>query len=149
MIKLQIIGNLGKDCIVKEVNGKTVINFSVAHTERYKDSHGNPKDKTTWVECAYWTDRTAVAQYLTKGRTVYAEGSPEADPYTNKEGQAAATLRMRVQSVQLLGGNSQDGAPGYQSNQSAGNYNQSAGSYSNAAPKPAQVNAPVEDDLPF
>ena len=65
MIKLQVIGNLGKDCIVKEVNGKTVINFSVAHSERYKDAQGNQKERTTWVECAYWTDKTAVAQYLT------------------------------------------------------------------------------------
>ena len=108
MIKLQVIGNLGKDCIVKEVNGKSVINFSVAHSERFKDAQGNQKERTTWVECAYWTDRTAVSQYLTKGRTVYAEGTPEADAYTNKEGQAAATLRMRVQTVQLLGGNSSD-----------------------------------------
>src|SRR5882757_8728977 len=104
MIKLQIIGNLGKDCIVKEINGKDVINFSVAHSERFKDAQGNQKEKTTWVECAYWTDKTAVAQYLTKGRTVFAEGAPEADAYTNKDGQAAATLRMRVQTVQLLGG---------------------------------------------
>src|SRR5215212_2706975 len=103
MIKLQIVGNLGKDCIVKEVNGKNVINFSVAHTERYKDNQGNQKERTTWVECAYWTDRTTVSQYLTKGKMVYAEGSPEADAYTNKEGQPAATLRMRVQSLQLLG----------------------------------------------
>src|SRR3954470_9847162 len=108
MIKLQVIGNLGKDCIVKEVNGKNVINFSVAHSERFKDAQGNQKERTTWVECAYWTDRTAVAQYLTKGRTVFAEGAPEADAYTNKEGQVAATLRMRVQTVQLLGGNSGD-----------------------------------------
>ena len=43
MIKLQVIGNLGKDCIVKEVNGKNVINFSVAHSERYKDAQGNVK----------------------------------------------------------------------------------------------------------
>ena len=105
MIKLQIIGNLGKDCIIKEVNGKSVINFSVAHTERFKDSQGNPKERTTWVECAYWTDRTAVGQYLKKGQMVYAEGSPEADAYLNKENQAAATLRMRVQNIQLLGGN--------------------------------------------
>jgi Single-strand binding protein family len=68
MIKLQVIGNLGKDCIVKEVNGKNVINFSVAHTERYKDSQGNQKERTTWVECAYWTDRTAV-QLLGDGNT--------------------------------------------------------------------------------
>ncbi len=143
MIKLQIIGNLGKDCIVKEVNGKNVINFSVAHTERYKDSQGNQKDRTTWVECAYWTDRTAVAQYLTRGRTVYAEGSPEADAYTNKEGQAAATLRMRVQNVQLLGGNNPDGNGSNQGNVS------NAGSTTAPVVKTVPVNAGAEDDLPF
>ena len=109
MIKLQVIGNLGSDCIQKEINGKTVINFNVAHSEKFKDAQGNFKERTTWVNCAYWTDKTAIAQYLTKGKTVYAEGSPEADAYTNKEGQAAATLRMRVQNIQLLGGNSGDG----------------------------------------
>ena len=139
MIKLQIIGNLGKDCIVKEVNGKNVINFSVAHTERYKDSQGNQKDRTTWVECAYWTDRTAVAQYLTKGRTVYAEGSPEADAYTNKEGQASATLRMRVQNVQLLGNNSN--AEGNGTGQGNASF---AGSSS-----PVAKSAAGDDDLPF
>lgn len=143
MIKLQIVGNLGKDCIVKEINGKNVINFSVAHTERFKDSQGNQKEKTTWVECAYWTDRTAIAPYLLKGTMVYAEGAPEADPYTNKEGQAAATLRMRVQNIQLLGGN--------RDNQGA-----NAGNVTNtglgAAPvvktEPVSTVAPV-DDLPF
>lgn len=145
MIKLQIIGNLGKDCIVKEVNGKNVINFSVAHTERYKDAQGNQKERTTWVECAYWTDKTAVAQYLTKGKTVYAEGSPEADAYTNKEGQVAATLRMRVQTVQLLGGNSGDGQGA-----NTGNVTNTG-----MAPRPVATSAaavttaaPV-DDLPF
>jgi single-strand DNA-binding protein len=140
MIKLQIIGNLGKDCIVKEVNGKNVINFSVAHTERYKDSQGNQKERTTWVECAYWTDRTAVAQYLTKGRTVYAEGSPEADAYTNKEGQAASTLRMRVQNVQLLGNNASEGS----------GVNPAASSSSMPASAKAETMASSgDDDLPF
>ena len=149
MIKLQIIGNLGADCIQKEINGKTVINFNVAHSEKYKDAQGNPKERTTWVNCAYWTDRTAVAQYLTKGRTVYAEGSQEAEAYTNKDGQPASTLRMRVQTVQLLGGNTE-----LQGN-TGNNYNQ--GNVTNAgsstAPvvksQPALQNAPVEDDLPF
>ena len=140
MIKLQIVGNLGKDCIVKEVNGKNVINFSVAHTERFKDSAGNLKERTTWVECAYWTDRTTVAQYLKKGKMVYAEGSPDADAYMNKENQAAATLRMRVQNLQLLGGND---AP--QSNASP-----VVGNSANTAPITASLNdIPVADDLPF
>ena len=144
MIKLQIIGNLGKDCIVKEVNGKNVINFSVAHTERYKDAQGNQKERTTWVECAYWTDKTAVAQYLTKGRTVYAEGTPEADAYTNKEGQAAATLRMRVQTVQLLGSNTGDGQGSNQGNVSNAGMSKAPVALS----EPANTVAPV-DDLPF
>lgn len=149
MIKLQIVGNLGGDCIQKEINGKTVINFNVAHSEKFKDAQGNLKERTTWVNCAYWTDKTAVAQYLTKGRTVYAEGSPEAEAYTNKEGQPASTLRMRVQTVQLLGGNTEN--PG----NTGSNYNQ--GNVSNAGSgtmpvvktQPAMQNAPVDDDLPF
>ncbi len=152
MIKLQIVGNLGKDCIVKEVNGKNVINFSVAHTERYKDNQGNQKERTTWVECAYWTDKTAVAQYLTKGKTVYAEGSPEADAYMNKDNQAAATLRMRVQNIQLLGGNGGD-APQNQSgnsNYNTGNSSSYAASGNNAAAsKAASVASEIADDLPF
>ena len=47
MIKLQVIGHLGKDCTTNVVNGKNVINFSVAHSERYKDATGNQKEKTT------------------------------------------------------------------------------------------------------
>lgn len=147
MIKLQIVGNLGKDCIVNEVNGKKVINFSVAHTERYKDAQGNQQERTTWVECAYWTDRVAVADYLKRGKMVYAEGAPSADAYQNKEGQPAATLRMRVQTIQLLGGG--DGAPG--SNQ--GNVS-NAGSYNNPTVRtessPSMASAPsADDDLPF
>jgi len=142
MIKLQVIGNLGKDCIVKEINGKNVINFSVAHSERYKDAQGNQKERTTWVECAYWTDKTAVAQYLTKGRTVFAEGSPEADAYTNKEGQIAATLRMRVQTVQLLGANSGD-------NQGVNSGNVSHATTVQPVVRTAPENVSAVDDLPF
>ena len=139
MIKLQIIGNLGKDCILKEVNGKNVINFSVAHTERFKDGQGNQKERTTWVECAYWTDKTAVAQYLTKGKMVYAEGSPEADAYTKTDGQVAGTLRMRVLGLQLLGGNTDHNGS-----------NQGNVAHAGSVPAPAmRPQVPVEDDLPF
>ena len=50
MIKLQAIGHLGKDAIVNNVNGKNVINFTVAHTEKFKDAQGVQKDKTVWVD---------------------------------------------------------------------------------------------------
>ena len=149
MIKLQIIGNLGKDCIVKEINGKHVINFSVAHTERYKDAQGIQKERTTWVECAYWTDRTAIAPYLVKGTSVYAEGSPEADPYTNKEGQAAATLRMRVQNIQLLGGNKEGQSSQGAASNSGNVTNIGMGTSPVVKTEPANTSAAPVDDLPF
>ncbi len=144
MIKLQIIGNLGKDCIVKEVNGKNVINFSVAHTEKFKDSTGAQKERTTWVECAYWTDRTAIAPYLKKGQLVFAEGSAEADGYMNKENQAAATLRMRVRDIQLLGSRT-DSSQGSSSPSSS---SVSSSSSNNNNTVTADMEEPA-DDLPF
>lgn len=158
MIKLQIVGNLGKDCIVNNVNGKNVMNFSVAHTEKFKDSQGNPKERTTWVECAYWNDRTAVAEYLKKGTLVYAEGSPEVDAYSNRENQPAATLRMRVFSLQLLGGkdsNSGSGNSNYANNNEGNNYKKNDVTNVGSAPSPAMRNDPAPsgmeetDDLPF
>lgn len=104
MIKLLVIGHLGKDATVNDVNSKTVINFTIAHSEKFKDQQGNQKEKTTWIECAYWTDKTAIAPYLKKGTQVYLEGIPEAGSYVNKEGQTVTQLKLRVSQVQLLGG---------------------------------------------
>jgi len=139
MIKLQVIGNLGKDCTVNNVNGKSVINFSVAHTEKFKDAQGNQKDKTIWVECAYWTDRTAISPYLKKGTQVYAEGTPDLRTYTTADGKQGASLSLRVFSVQLLGSKS-----------SGGDDNSS---YNDNRSMPAETgggnNSSAEDDLPF
>jgi single-strand DNA-binding protein len=151
MVKLQIIGHLGKDCIVKEVNGKTVINFSVAHTEKFKDATGTARERTTWVECAFWTDRTAIAPYLLKGQLVFAEGTPDVDGYLNKENQPSATLRMRVRDIQLLGGRTDGTNPGNSQNTNAQSGTAPASqSYNSQQNQPIteQVQEPA-DDLPF
>lgn len=144
MIKMQVIGNLGKDCVVNTVNGKNVINFTVAHTEKYRDSQGNQQEKTTWVDCAYWTDKTGIAQYLTKGKQVYAEGQPEARSFQRNDGTPGSSLSLRVREVQLLGGRGDSGGSG------GGSYSQpSAAATSNAnIPSAGEVNEPI-DDLPF
>ena len=145
MIKMQVIGNLGKDCIVNTVNGKNVINFTVAHTEKYRDSQGNNQEKTIWVDCAYWTDRTAVSPYLTKGTQVFVEGSPEVRSFTRQDGTAGASLSLRVREVQLLGSKSDNGgsAPsGYSGAASAPSQT------SSSVPSPNEITEPI-DDLPF
>lgn len=147
MIKLQVIGHLGKDCQVNNVNGKTVMNFTVAHSEKYRDAGGNQKDKTIWVECAYWNDRTALAPYLKKGQLVYVEGTPEVRSYQTKEGAAGASLSLRVLNVQLLGSGKQGGEEGNDQPQSAYRYNNNYNT-TPAAPSPTDITEPM-DDLPF
>ena len=144
MIKMQVIGRLGKDCVVNTVNGKNVINFTVAHSEKFKDSQGNQQEKTTWVDCAYWTDRTAVAPYLQKGTQVYVEGQPEARSFQRNDGTPGSSLSLRVREVQLLGSKSDSSGSGtYQPNASA-----AASATNSNIPSPSDITEPV-DDLPF
>ena len=145
MIKLTAIGNLGRDSVTNEVNGKHVINFSVAHTERFKD-----QEKTIWIECSYWTERLAIAPYLKKGTTVYVEGTPDIRLYQTNDGRQGSSLTLRVQSVQLVGGKNGNSESGdYTSNN---NTTQAA-----SAPTPTTPSYPASnpasddsvDDLPF
>ena len=150
MIKLTAIGNLGKDCVTNAVNGKNVINFNVAHTEKFRDAQGNQKDKTIWVECAYWTDRTGIAPYLKKGTQVYVEGTPDIRTYSKNDGTTGVSLTLRVLSVQLLGSRTEGGGGGdYQS--SGGNTNSYNAPANNPVPASSGGGGFSEpmDDLPF
>lgn len=107
MISLSIIGNLGKDAEVKEVNGKKVINFSVCHTQKNKDG----VEKSTWVECGKWGETTAIAPYLLKGTKVYVEGIPDINVYKKNDGEPGGSIRVLVNKIELLGGGGQQSAP--------------------------------------
>ena len=144
MIKMQVIGRLGKDCVVNTENGKNVINFTVAHSEKYRDSQGTNQEKTIWVDCAYWTDRTAVSPYLVKGTQVFVEGSPEVRTFTRQDGTAGASLSLRVREVQLLGGKSDSAGSSTPSYSGAS----SSGSSSGHVPSANDITEPI-DDLPF
>lgn len=146
MIKMQVIGRLGKDCVVNNVNGRNVINFTVAHSEKYKDSQGVQQEKTIWVDCAYWTDRTAISPYLQKGTQVFVEGQPEVRTFTKNDGTLGATLSLRVREVQLLGSKG-DGASPQQPASSSGN-TVTAGTASSNASSVTDHDEPI-DDLPF
>lgn len=153
MIRLQVIGHLGKDGVVNNVNGKNVINFTVAHSEKYRDAQGVQKDKTLWVDCAYWTEKTAIAPYLKKGTQVYAEGVPDIKTYTTTDGRQGSTLSLRILNVQLLGGRGGEGQGGEQNYPERTNTYNGAPSNSGtpnpvAGQSPADVTEPL-DDLPF
>jgi single-strand DNA-binding protein len=138
MLRMDVIGFLGRDCILNSVGGNQVINFSVAHTTKYKDRNGQYVDKTTWVECAYWTDRIGIANYLKSGVKVFVTGTPDVRMW-EKNGVTKATQSLRVLSVELLGS----------SNKNADT--QTAAPSSSPAPTIENIGEPptFTDDLPF
>lgn len=101
MIRLQLIGHLGHDAVQRHVNGKTVLSFRVAHTERFTNREGILQEKTIWVDCSYW-EHEKVGPYLTKGTRIYVDGNPSAEVYVNNHGEQQSSIRLRVTTLQLL-----------------------------------------------
>lgn len=175
MIRLDTIGHLGRDCVVRDVpnsNQKT-ISFSVAHSEKWRDAAGVLREKTTWVNCTIWrnADKAGIAQYLTKGTQVHVEGIPEARYYQANDGTHKAELSLRVKEITLLGSaNRNDQQPAASQNQQQTNggnngYSQTVQQWQTAqqpspqssqgsataggVPPPPPDDLHVPDDLPF
>ncbi|MBM6691424.1 single-stranded DNA-binding protein, partial [Fusobacterium mortiferum] len=51
---MSLIGVIGQDATINNVNSRNVVNFSVAHSEKYKDQNGQVVNKTVWVNVSYW-----------------------------------------------------------------------------------------------
>lgn len=100
MVQMQLIGTLGKDAEVKDVDKTKVINFSVAVNQGYGE-----KKTTLWVDAAKFGDKTAVANYLKKGTKVFISGEPALVNWTSKTGTSGTSLRLRVNELELLGEN--------------------------------------------
>jgi single-strand DNA-binding protein len=52
--KVQLIGRVGKDPEVKDINGNKVANFSLATSEKYKDKQGTKQERTEWHNITIW-----------------------------------------------------------------------------------------------
>lgn len=102
MLVLEAIGNLGADAILKDLNGQKYIAFSVAHTESYKDSQGQRRERTTWVSCLKYGE-SPVINYLKKGTRVFVRGELSAKAY-EAGGTVQAGINCRVRELQLLSG---------------------------------------------
>lgn len=122
MKELTIIGNIGQSATLKVVNSRTFINFSVAVNESYKTAEGTKVEKTTWIDCFKVVNdgrSTRVVDYLKKGTQVMVRGDVDINLYTNRSGQAAASLKLKIEKLQLLGSKSETATPQAQPQQPA------------------------------
>lgn len=101
MIKLQLIGKLAKDATAKQVGESFIVEMSVPVNEKYK-SKGEMVEKTTWIRANYWVKSDKIVPYLKKGTTVFVEGKPVVETYTNKDGEVKVSFDVIVNNLEFF-----------------------------------------------
>ena len=104
--KVQLIGNLGQNPEVKELNGgKKVAKFSLATNETYRNKAGEKVTDTQWHNLVAWGKTAEVIEkYLKKGSEVAIEGKILNRNYTDKEGVKRYVTEIQVSDLLMLGG---------------------------------------------
>ena len=131
--KIILIGNLGQDAELRyATNGSAVCGFSVATSEKWKSKTGDTQERTEWHRVSLWGKfAESLAQYLTKGKQVYIEGSLHTQKWQTKAGEDRTSVEIKAHTVRLIGGG--------------------GGSSGGAGRVQDQThdNTPPEDDIPF
>jgi single-strand DNA-binding protein len=110
--KVILVGNLGRDPEVRYTqNNQKIVHLSIATSERWKDRlSGETKERTEWHRVVIFNENLAeiAERYLTKGRTVYVEGSLQTRKWQDQNGQERYTTEIVLQRFRgelvLLGG---------------------------------------------
>lgn len=100
---ITIIGNLTADPELRHTrNGSPVANFTIASTPRTFDRQTNDwKDgETLFLRCTAWQDMAEhVAQSLSRGSRVIAQGNLASRTFDTKEGDRRTVFELDVQEV--------------------------------------------------
>lgn len=140
--KISILGHLGRDPELRYTpQGTPVCDFSIATSEKRKDSSGEMQDVTTWFRVTFWGRQAELAsQYLSKGRQVFVEGRLSQREWTDREGGKRYSLEVNGTDLHFVGSRGDE---------------QTRAAASGAETKPASPAGPTdaeprdEDDVPF
>lgn len=152
--KVILVGNLGKDPVVRATNdGSKIVSFSLATSETWRDkASGERKEKTEWHNIVIFNENIGkvAEQYLRKGSKVFVEGQMQTRKWTDKDNQEKYTTEVVIGrfkgELTLLdsrgeGGGGASGGGDYSGNAGGG---RSAGGGT-----PVSRDADFDDDIPF
>jgi single-strand DNA-binding protein len=151
--KVILVGNLGKDPVVRSSNdGSKIVSFSVATSETWRDkASGERKEKTEWHNVVIFNENLGkvAEQYLRKGSKCYLEGQLQTRKWTDKEGVEKYTTEVVLSrfrgELTLLDSRSEGGG-----GSGGGDYGSSSGGGRSAGGSSAPSrDADFDDDIPF
>jgi len=130
MLRTEMLGRLGQDPEVRYTpKGDAVCNFSLAHSDRWKDRDtGETKERTEWVRfVAFGRQAEIIGQYAKKGDQLWCAGQQQTRSY-EKDGQTRYTTEIKVREFEFVGSRGDSNSQG------------------NEPPPPADD---FDDDIPF
>lgn len=102
--KVQLIGNLGADPEVKELeSGRKVANMRLATNEHFRRGDGEKITETNWHRIVAWGNIAGIAEkYLKKGSEIAIEGRLVTRDYDDKDGNKHYITEVVVNEILML-----------------------------------------------
>jgi single-strand DNA-binding protein len=102
--KVILLGHAGKDPEVHILRSGTLVNLSLATSERYKDNRGEWQERTEWHNLVgYQRIGEILRDYVRKGSRIFVEGELRTRSWEDQEsGQRKFRTEVVVHEVSLL-----------------------------------------------
>jgi single-strand DNA-binding protein len=102
--KVILLGRAGKDPSVHILRTGTIVNLSLATSERYKDNHDEWQERTEWHNLVgYQRVGEILRDYVRKGSQLYIEGALRTRSWDDREtGQRRYRTEIVVTEISLL-----------------------------------------------
>src|SRR5262245_39470238 len=122
--RVMLLGNLGADPELRFTQGgSAVLNMRIATTESYLDKDKVRRERTEWHNVVIWGKRgEALAKILTKGSTIFVEGSLRTSSYDDRDGNKRYKTEVIANNVILTGGRGRGGGGGGGMDEGGGGY---------------------------
>jgi len=126
--RVMLLGNLGQDPELKVTQGgQAVLKLRLATTESYLDRNNTRQERTEWHSVTIWGKRgEALAKILTKGSSVFIEGSIRTSSY-EKNGEKRYSTEIVANNIILSGGRRSEGGRDFEGGGAGGGGARSSG----------------------
>jgi single-strand DNA-binding protein len=98
--KAILVGNVGNIESRDTQDGRTIVNLSIATSEKWKDKNtGERREKTEWHRVSVFNEGLVrvIQQYVRKGSKLYLEGQIQTRKWTDRDGNERYTTEIVLQ----------------------------------------------------
>lgn len=101
--RVQLIGHVGQEPEIKNLESGRVANFTIATNENYTNAKGEKVEQTEWHRVSAWGKTVDIIEkFLTKGSQVAIEGKLTHRSYDDKDGNKRYITEVVANELVLL-----------------------------------------------